>query len=138
LLFKTGIYRKTWLHSAPPVHLETDGIFAHGHVAAPPSRSTTAAAAAAQSAIVHRGTPALGSSATSAEVLASAEVVNTGSNAAKATLRFALYDASGAAVGAAVSSSVSLPAAADKATPATAISVRRNKPTRQRFCRDIF
>jgi hypothetical protein len=136
LLFKTGIYRKTWLHSAPPVHLETDGIFAHGHVAAPPSRSTTAAAA--QSAIVHRGTPALGSSATSAEVLASAEVVNTGSSAAKATLRFTLYDASGAAVGAAVSSSVSLPAAADKATPATAISVRRNKPTRQRFCRDIF
>ena len=27
-----GIYRKTWLHSAPPVHIVTDGVFAHGHV----------------------------------------------------------------------------------------------------------
>ena len=24
-----GIYRKTFLHSAPPVHIETDGIYAY-------------------------------------------------------------------------------------------------------------
>ena len=131
-----GIYRKTWLHSAPPVHLETDGVFAHGHV-------TT-------NAVQHRATPALGASATSAEIIASAEVifisqsklhalsflipndytdflsaqvVNTGSAAAKTTLEFTLFDADGQAVGAPVSSGpVSLTGATNSSTPATAAS----------------
>ena len=111
-----GIYRKTWLHSAPPVHLETDGVFAHGHV------MTASTSSAVADAITHRATPALGASASSAEVIASAEVVNTGNTAAKAKLTFTLYDADGNTVGTPASSLVSLAAAADTSTPATAAS----------------
>ena len=68
-----GIYRKTWLHSAPPVHLETDGIFAHGHVTTGDGGSD----GADDHAIVHRAQPTLGATAASAEVIASAEVVTT-------------------------------------------------------------
>lgn len=103
-----GIYRKTWLHSAPPVHLQTDGVFAHGHVTA--------------DAVKHRATHTLGASASSAEIIASAEVVNTATTAAKATLEFALFDADGRAVGAAVSTSVSLAGAVNSSTPAMVTS----------------
>ena len=116
-----GIYRKTWLHSAPPVHLETDGIFAHGHVKTVAEGSGRDGGGGHT--IVHRALPALGATANSAEVIASAEVVNTVSDAAKATLHFALFDATGKAVGSTVTSSVSLGAAINKSSPTTGTAI---------------
>jgi beta-galactosidase/beta-glucuronidase len=113
-----GIYRKTWLHSAPPVHLETDGIFAHGHV----TTADKSGDGDAGHAIVHRTHPSLGATAASAEVIASAEVVNTASSAAKATVQFALFDATGTQVGTTVASPVSLTAAPNVSSPTTAIT----------------
>ena len=103
-----GIYRRTWLHSQPPVHIESDGIFAHGHVAA--------------DAIQTRGAPALGAAAKSAAVIASATVVNTGGAAAEPVVSFALFDAEGKAVGSPVTKTVPVPAAAATSKPATAAS----------------
>ena len=112
-----GIYRKTWLHSAPPVHLQSDGIFAHGHVATSAGSDDNVGHA-----IVHRPHPSLGATATSAEVIASAEVINTARTTAKATIQFALFDASGKAVASTVSSSVSLDAASNTSSATTAIT----------------
>ena len=114
-----GIYRKTWLHSAPPLHLESDGIFAHGHVTTGAGGSD---GAEGHLDLIHRAQPTLGSTAASAEVIASAEVVNTASSATKATVQFALFDTAGKQVGTTVASSASLTAAANTSSPTTAIT----------------
>ena len=102
-----GIYRKTFLHSAPPVHIETDGIYAVGKVA---SADITAAA-----------TPALGVQAASATVAATAELVNAGSSAASVTVVFELFDADGNSVAkAAPAKAVAVAAAPSSAEPAMA------------------
>ena len=102
-----GIYRKTFLHSAPPVHIETDGVYARSKVS--------------PSAIVASSTPALGASASSASVIATATIVNAGVKAgATATVKYELFDANGALTGSASSSPVTLPAASSKSVPSTA------------------
>ena len=102
-----GIYRKTFLHAAPPVHIETDGVFARAHVDS--------------AAITTRATPALGATATAtATVTAGATIVNTGRAPVHAKLSFVLFDATGTAVGPAASASVAVGAAANSSTVATA------------------
>jgi beta-galactosidase/beta-glucuronidase len=102
-----GIYRKTHLHSAPPVHLETDGVYARSQVK--PSDIATAT------------TPALGASATSASVIATATVVNAGVGASEtATVHFDLFDADGMPAGSAVSAPLTVKAASSKSAPSTA------------------
>lgn len=101
-----GIYRKTWLHSASPIHIQQDGVFATTHVATTPAP---------------RQAPSLGSTAASATI----SVVSTMENTATASdgvamLTYSLLDAGGAiVVGSTATASVKLVAAKDAATPAT-------------------
>ena len=114
-----GIYRKTWLHSAPPLHFVTDGVFVHGHVSGTGGIQPQVA-----------GAPALGQTAAAAAVIATAELANTGSAAATAKVSFALFDATGQAVGAPVSASVAVAAAASASEPAATISAEVSIPVR--------
>lgn len=90
------------------MHIETDGVFARSMVS--------------PSSIQPREFHAQGATASAASVTAGATVVNTGSTAAATSLAFALYNADGQPVGSSVSADVSVAAAANSSSPATAAS----------------
>ena len=104
-----GIYRKTYLHSAPPVHVDTDGVTVYGNVTG---------------AIESRTPHALGQIAASASVVVAATLVNTGPTAQTATVRFDVIDADGTVVGTFTPRPVSLAGADSKSEPTTASTER--------------
>ena len=81
-----GIYRKTYLHSAPRVRINTDGVYAY------------ASKWNASSTISTSSTSRYGVRTAAATVMASVEVVNDGSATASTTVAFELFDASGTSV----------------------------------------
>lgn len=100
-----GIYRKTFLHSAPPMHVETDGV---------------AVASTVTGAIQPRATPALGQMAASATVNISTTLVNTGTSAQTVSLTYDIIDVGGAIVGTGSASGLPIAAATNKSAPSTA------------------
>jgi beta-galactosidase/beta-glucuronidase len=126
-----GIYRKTYLHSAPAVHIETDGVYAQSRISA--------------GAIIQNNNNnnsrghALGVStaATAATVTATATIVNTGTHmtgpkagaglvaVAKVKVVFDLFDThgDGALVGSAAAPAITLPPATSSSVPSTATTV---------------
>ena len=96
-----GVYRKTYLHSAPPVHLATDGVVVRSTV------DSTGGAAAAT-------------------ITAAATLVNTATKPAPGgapyTIRFDVYDTAGNLVGSAASHPVAVEPASSKSVPAAAES----------------
>lgn len=99
-----GIYRKTYLHSAPTVHIDTDGLVVRSNVT---------------SLVNARGPSALGATA-AATVSVKADLVNMNTaSQASASVRFEVIDSEGSVVGFAESQTVTIAPAPDKSKPST-------------------
>lgn len=125
-----GIYRKTWLTRTPPLHLATDGVFAHSVVH---NSSTSRCSASIPSISVHScmvhyaisfalryalvGSGRISYRTANASVVVAAAIENSGNVAASATIIFDLFDSTGIMAGTVTISECQVAAARNHSTP---------------------